>query len=833
MKTPRQIELLIKSEPGDIEAPNPNPVKPPVFEDVEDPNQHLSGYAADHKQQLDPQTRERALQRLATLTDVRVDRYGDRHFLLHRGVSPQGKFAATGESNYYHPTESSWSASYPHAHALATQILLGHHGDSLNPHDAIHQAHENVLSSWVPEYHITDFPSMHAPEGNNESNPEVVVKAHAMLPIASEEDRPAAQVAAMPLPAPKMEKSLAGTTPQHSKFSTTQNSVTGRVNKNNAIDNDRVSEESNNPLEKSGTPYQKFPEPNMRAMKEATEHNTITGRNAPDNTSGQARANQTQPSTQARANQTQPSTLAPKPEEIKSAKQQAHEEIDAFDQIAQKNRETVPNPEMTALKLNDQSRGLMSDVFYAAQREKPEFTKQMKSGLIYSVVHTPDKSKTYHFLTMPSHSSGEKWGKLEMHPEIVAGLEISHTPNDNTITNVYNRFQTHHNIPAIIKYATKYHKLKRLSIPEINAEKHAVEPFQGYNSDIVEGLRPTMTELSPGGASGSSVVSNREGTKKAIIKNPLDFDLINMIAGKKFGHEENMLYDPDANEQKKNRIDKFRKANTHWLDPNFTTSHREVAFDKMAREFFGLGDYLPPTAAFKHPVTGKVNSAQKWLEDLPHWADMEDLKEMKTLKKNNGSPLIQKIGLMDTILGNTDRHRQNYLVDKQGKPILIDHGLTFDLPNSPGLISGQEQVGNNPISQFVMKNPLSKETIDWVQSLDPGVMRDKLSQSGVPDDVADRAVYRLEKLKNLIEKEPNSSMAQHVGVLNSTGSRPSIEGMKEESSQNKTSKADESNPFGKDKLQQAFVPWSQKLPKTETVGLVERLKNIADNFRKK
>jgi hypothetical protein len=38
----------------------------------------------------------------------------------------------------------------------------------------------------------------------------------------------------------------------------------------------------------------------------------------------------------------------------------------------------------------------------------------------------------------------------------------------------------------------------------------------------------------------------------------------------------------------------------------------------------------------------------------------------------------KKIGLLDHVIANSDRHGGNYLIQKNGQPIAIDHGLAFN-----------------------------------------------------------------------------------------------------------------------------------------------------------
>lgn len=246
--------------------------------------------------------------------------------------------------------------------------------------------------------------------------------------------------------------------------------------------------------------------------------------------------------------------------------------------------------------------------------------------------------------------------------------------------------------------------------PLIDAEKHAEPGWEGYNSHVIHGLDHTKSVMERTANSFTphlAFVGKPGATKPhAIIKGP--------IPGTTFGY-----------------------SGRSFADPKFTTSHREAAYHKMANEVFGLGDYVPATTVFKHPKHGNTWSAQEFVKGEPFkdefmGGDHDQFRHME--------PEIHKLAIMNTILGNGDRHEGNFLVgqdhNRKARPILIDNGLAFDYHN----VMAQSDPG---YAREQMERPVPKEVEDWLWSLDAEKLAKKMHEAGLPHDAVMTAVQRL------------------------------------------------------------------------------------------
>jgi len=157
---------------------------------------------------------------------------------------------------------------------------------------------------------------------------------------------------------------------------------------------------------------------------------------------------------------------------------------------------------------------------------------------------------------------------------------------------------------------------------------------------------------------------------------------------------------------------------------NFPLAEREaLAYEIDDNLGFGM---TPPTV-MRDFGKGK-GSAQKWIDDA--------LEESKW----NGRQLTYeeryKIGIFDYVIGNTDRHIENYLrMKKRGVPVLIDHGYSFPDPRKyPVLV----------ISKRMKKTGLSEARFISVA----------FDDVNVSDDLRKKTLAGLKRLKvnKLVEK---------------------------------------------------------------------------------
>jgi hypothetical protein len=99
---------------------------------------------------------------------------------------------------------------------------------------------------------------------------------------------------------------------------------------------------------------------------------------------------------------------------------------------------------------------------------------------------------------------------------------------------------------------------------------------------------------------------------------------------------------------------------------------REVAAYEISK-IIGMTDLVPPTVL--RDIDGSIGSLQAWETNAKSANTFENIAD----KYGKSQVDIQRASLFDAIMGNTDRHSGNWLVTREGKLVLIDHGLI--LPN--------------------------------------------------------------------------------------------------------------------------------------------------------
>jgi ribosomal protein L17 len=115
----------------------------------------------------------------------------------------------------------------------------------------------------------------------------------------------------------------------------------------------------------------------------------------------------------------------------------------------------------------------------------------------------------------------------------------------------------------------------------------------------------------------------------------------------------------------------------HSENGGISSAQREAMYHNMAHNVFGLGQYVPTTAVAKHG-----DSHYSVMEKIPnagHYEGSASHKRIMDKAKKSGD--IQKLAIMNVILGNSDRHGGNYMISPKGLH-MIDHGLTFNYGNN-------------------------------------------------------------------------------------------------------------------------------------------------------
>ena len=182
--------------------------------------------------------------------------------------------------------------------------------------------------------------------------------------------------------------------------------------------------------------------------------------------------------------------------------------------------------------------------------------------------------------------------------------------------------------------------------------------------------------------------------------------------------------------------DGLKHKSSSFHDEKFTSAHREATYDKLANDVFGLGQYVPKTTVFRHPLSNKPWSAQEFVPGL-----QEPNNSNKDLEKLHQNGDLYKISLMNMILGNNDRHRGNYAFDAAGNLKLIDNGFSFDFMNDHGeFLPNYISTDDNSLR---FEGSVPESVHKWLYSIDPVQLSKQLKDSGAPQHLVDMTLKRL------------------------------------------------------------------------------------------
>ncbi len=209
------------------------------------------------------------------------------------------------------------------------------------------------------------------------------------------------------------------------------------------------------------------------------------------------------------------------------------------------------------------------------------------------------------------------------------------------------------------------------------------------------------------------------------------------------------------------------------------TSKREVIYYNLAKNFFGLGEYVPCTATFNHPETGHDHSAMQQVPFAEHVQIKDrdcDANNRLTFVGDRGE--LDKLAVMDVVMGCQDRNRLNYLCSAEAPHVfLIDNSLLFDYKDSylPAYLHDYHTLKGGP---DINNDYMSPENVGWLLSLDPFKLNHELQRQGVNSTIAVQAVGRLMSMQSAaLEKKSKKSdiLFAHDRYLKAAQPQPPLE----------------------------------------------------------
>lgn len=195
----------------------------------------------------------------------------------------------------------------------------------------------------------------------------------------------------------------------------------------------------------------------------------------------------------------------------------------------------------------------------------------------------------------------------------------------------------------------------------------------------------------------------------------------------------------------KGAVNRFDEQNGDFAEP-----HREGLFHNLAKDFYGLGQYVVPTTPIIDPATGELKTVVEHFPGTHH--DRDNLKHVAHLRRMWDSGELQKLAVMDLVNHSRDRHGFNFLLSTEnGQPglKLIDHGDAFThIPMMPSLIP-----------QYIrhLHGSLHPAVAKWISGLDPVELERQMRRHRVPENVISETSRRLRVIRSHVKLHHDTS----------------------------------------------------------------------------
>lgn len=163
-----------------------------------------------------------------------------------------------------------------------------------------------------------------------------------------------------------------------------------------------------------------------------------------------------------------------------------------------------------------------------------------------------------------------------------------------------------------------------------------------------------------------------------------------------------------------------------------------------------LGALVAAAVGVRAPAIQRADDANLYMEVMPGTTGAA--RGLSPVPQQiTDSPQGMRMGLLDVLLNNVDRHAGNWMIDLDNNIAAIDHGLAFKNPDTD-----RSQTVYNPFTgQFVSgegeyndSNPLTRRDIEQIRS-DLERIRPRFEELGRADWL-DQVEQRLDKLSNRV-----------------------------------------------------------------------------------
>jgi hypothetical protein len=293
-------------------------------------------------------------------------------------------------------------------------------------------------------------------------------------------------------------------------------------------------------------------------------------------------------------------------------------------------------------------------------------------------------------------------------------------------------------------------------------EMNNVHPGQ---KDLIHGLN-----ISAGEPTGEQ--SATEGNK--FIKNPLSGkEMILKAASKAEGGFKSSKQDED--------MKRFYQDRLGLLSPDgLNAARREVLFHNVAHGL-GLGKFVPATAGFTK-MSNDPDPKKRVMDDFSVQEKVDGFKPKSifdnsvengvnagqyaqhyhdTIKTLHDSGDLHKLAILDSLMGNEDRHHGNYLLDPKRQHIhLIDAGRSLDYNRNEGFRIPHylKYAQDHSIS-----DKIHPKALEWLNNLNEKDVSDMLEKYVEPDSkFKNHFLTRLANIKTLLNSQTGRRLSKDL-----------------------------------------------------------------------